>query len=124
MAPFIEDKPYSAPVSLGGFGRLEAKTKEVQRMLTLLRKLIKRRRMKVINVSNHTKKHISGTIVHQAVVKIERYKPSDMQVVASIVSQKVGYHPVGYGLYNDYTLIAPRGEGEYDITWVTGAYCD
>lgn len=80
----------------------------------------------VVSVSEHSREWKERfTIHHSAKVVILNYRPEHKKAIAFEVSIKAGYHPAGYGLYHQYTVITPTGnENEYLIQWQTSDSCD
>lgn len=77
--------------------------------------------MEILEVKNHTRDFGVRAIKHQADVKIAGMFTGDRKLVAK-VSEKVGYHLAGYGLY-DYS-VERIGEDEYHVEWETSDSCD
>jgi len=45
-----------------------------------------------------------------------------LEELAYEVSIKVGYHPAGYGIYNN--TIEKKEDSKYLVIWATGSSCD
>jgi hypothetical protein len=84
--------------------------------------------MKLIGVLTHRRDRSQGLLAHTAVVEVEDYNPkTDKEALVEAVSIKVGYHPLGYGVYGLTTVAPYKGdekENRYYVCWRTGTHCD
>ena len=71
-----------------------------------------------ITVLKHEKTKSSYFFKHKALVQVEGYDGNTEDLVYE-TSKKVGYHPLGYGVYGGRVSKSTK-ENEYIIVWETG----
>jgi hypothetical protein len=82
--------------------------------------------MKLLGLITHRRDRSQGLLKHTAVVEVEDYNPkTDKEALVEATSIKVGYHPLGYGIYGS-TIVAPihGRKTQYYVSWRTGTHCD
>ena len=78
-----------------------------------------------IILKSHSKQTISRSYHHEALVWITGYDINKHTLIAGLVSQVAGFHPIGYGIYHQHTTITPtEQENEYIVRWQTSDNCD
>lgn len=79
--------------------------------------------MRLISVREH-KGERRGLLHHKAIAVVEDYKKEDKAELVGEVSIKAGWHPLGYGIYGESSVVSNGVENEYIVYWVTGTHCD
>jgi hypothetical protein len=79
--------------------------------------------MKLISVRDH-KRENRGLLSHKAIAVVEDYKKEDKHRLVEEVSIECRYHPLGYGIYGESTVVPTGTENEYLVYWRTGTHCD
>jgi hypothetical protein len=86
---------------------------------------LKKKVKKQIAVMSHTKVDEGQSYFHTAIINTQGFRTEDKGLVASIVSRKVGFDPIGYGLYHVFTKMTPTGTvNEFKLEWKTSNSCD
>lgn len=75
-----------------------------------------------ITVLKHEKSKNGYFFKHKALVQVEDYN-NDVEDLINETSIKVGYHPLGYGVYGGRVSKSTK-ENEYIIVWETGTSAD
>jgi hypothetical protein len=75
-----------------------------------------------ITVLKHEKSKNGYFFKHKALVQVEDYS-NDVEDLINETSIKVGYHPLGYGVYGGRVSKSTK-ENEYIIVWETGTSAD
>jgi hypothetical protein len=83
------------------------------------------KRVSVVSIRDHTKLRESSFYNHEALITLTNFHEGDTRLVASMVSERIGFNPVGYGLFHDFTrLEVADKQNEYRLFWKTSDSCD
>lgn len=74
-----------------------------------------------IQILEHEKIKI-GLLVHRAKVEVTDFQ-GDKEELVEKVSIKLGYHPLGHGIYGT-DFVEKLDENTYALQWKTGTHCD
>ncbi|MEK4879370.1 hypothetical protein [Paenibacillus sp. FSL R5-0908] len=79
---------------------------------------------KIVKVENH-KSRTAGLLQHIADVTLDAtVTPDQHHALVDAVSAKLGYHPMGHGIYGARRVEDMSEPFQYRLSWQTGNHCD